>query len=177
MSLTANDLTNAANRLNCSVAIIRAVAKKESAEIGIKNGALVKRFEPAVFKKRTGRSASTYAAAYAINPHEALSSTSWGMFQIMGYNYEAAGYASVEKMVEDYLKGEDRQLNSYVLLILDWGLDDELRGLKYDSYAYRYNGPNYKVNNYAVDLEKYYRQFARDPLAGLEKKKMMPVPK
>lgn len=170
--LTANQYSNAAARLGCSVAIIRAIAMIESSGAGFyTSGAIKKRFEPAVFKRRTGQTASTYDAAYKLNPKEAMMSTSWGMFQIMGFNHVAAGYSSVESMVEDYQKSEAVQLDSFVKLILAWKLNDELRDLKYAAIARAYNGPNYAVNDYDTKLEKYYKQFQADPFAGLEKKK------
>lgn len=172
MSLTANQYSNAAARLGCSVAIIRAIAMIESSEAGFyASGNIKRRFEPATFKKRTGLTASTYQTAYKLNPVEAMKSTSWGMFQVMGFNHIAAGYSSVESMVSDYQKGEAVQLDSFVKLILAWKLNDELRDLKYAAIARAYNGPNYAMNDYDTKLEKYYKQFEADPLAGLEKKK------
>lgn len=171
MSLTQEDLQSAAARLNCSVAIIRAIAMKESDEAGFKNGVIKRRFEPGKFKERTGKTAATFDVAYKINPTEAMKSSSWGMFQVMGFNYEAAGYSSVDAMVDDYKKGESQQLNSFVKLILAWKLDDELRGLKFAAIAKAYNGPNYKVNDYDTDIEKFYKLYSVAPLAGLEKKK------
>ncbi|AEI47674.1 N-acetylmuramidase domain-containing protein [Runella slithyformis] len=174
MALTAIDWANAAARLKCTVSIIRAVAQKESSGKGFYvTGALKQRFEPHIFKRRTGQTASSYVVAYALNPVEAMNSTSWGMFQIMGFNFKAAGYSSVEAMLADYRKGEKQQLNSFVTLILDWGLDDELRNKKYAAFAARYNGPKYSINNYDVDLEKFDKQFAANPLPETadEKKK------
>lgn len=172
MSLTANQYSNAAARLGCSVAIIRAIAMIESSEAGFyASGAIKKRFEPAVFKRRTGQTASTYAAAYELNAKEAMMSTSWGMFQVMGFNHVAAGYSSVEAMVEDYQKSEAVQLDSFVKLILAWKLNDELRDLKYAAIARAYNGINYAMNDYDTKLEKYYKQFEAAPFAGLEKRR------
>lgn len=172
MPLYQEDLTAAAARLGCTVSIIRAIARKESDGAGFtKAGQLKKRFEPHIFQRRTGKTASTYTAAYAINPTQAKLSTSWGMFQIMGFNFAAAGYSSVDQMIEAYNQNEQNQLDSFVKLILAWGLNDELKGKKYDAFATRYNGPNYRVNNYAVDLKKFDEQFALNPFAGIEKKK------
>lgn len=175
MPLYQEDYTDAAARLKCSVAAIRAVAETESNGAGIKNGVLVKRFEPAVFEKRTGKTAANYDAAYKINPIEAMMSTSWGAFQVMGFNFKEAGYNSVQTMVAAYGQNEQNQISSFVTLILAWGLDDELRGLKWAAFAYRYNGPGYKANNYDGKMDTYYKKYLPDPLAGLKKKVTVPI--
>lgn len=176
MPIYQEDYTAAAARLGCSVAAIRAVAETESSGAGIKNGVLVKRFEPHIFLRRTGKSAATYTAAYALNPSEALKSTSWGAFQVMGFNFKEAGYSSVEQMVAAYGQNEQNQIESFVTLILAWGLDDELRGLKWAAFAYRYNGPRYRDNNYDTKMATAYAKYLSDPLKGLEKKKSLKQP-
>jgi hypothetical protein len=49
------------------------------------------RFETRVFRNRTGRTVeghdrAAFQRAYAINPREAVNSTSWGWFQVMGFH-------------------------------------------------------------------------------------------
>ena len=50
--------------------------------------------------------------AREIHKEAADASTSWGMFQVMGFNYAMCGYGSVEEMVKDMCVGEDKQLEA-----------------------------------------------------------------
>jgi hypothetical protein len=169
---TATDYQRAADRIGCDIATIRAVAKVESNETGQKNGTLIRRFEPHIFSRRTGATANSYSAAYRLNPREAMMSTSWGMFQIMGFNHVAAGFPTVESMVAAYEKSESTQIESFATLITDrsWQLADELRERRWADFARRYNGPAFAQNKYDTKLATFYAQLSKEPLI-LEKKK------
>ena len=52
--------------------------------------------------------------AYGLNPEEAVASASWGMFQIMGFNYAACGFANAKDFVADMAKSQARQLAAFV---------------------------------------------------------------
>jgi hypothetical protein len=94
--------------------------------------------------------------AMKIHKEAAEKSASYGRYQIMGQNYKAAGYDSVDLMLTDYQKGEDRQLNSFVTYILKNQLDDELRSHDWASFARQYNGPSYWKNQYDTKIRKAY---------------------
>ncbi len=102
-----------------------------------KTGKLILQYEPAVFSKATGILRSTsnqykwdenkvdvqskeweaFNEAFKINPEEAMKATSWGLPQIMGFNYKQAGYDSVNAMLDDYKKGELNQVVSLIKFI------------------------------------------------------------
>ncbi len=162
-SLTYSDYLKAAHALNCEVAAIRAVAYKESGGKGFYlTGGIKKRFEAHLFLRSAKVSAGSFDAAFAINPTAALESTSWGVFQVLGSNYEKAGYRNAAEMVDSYKRNEKNQLDSYVRIIKAWGLADELRERNWNSYAYSYNGSKYPPS-YPADLERYYQKYKVNP--------------
>lgn len=102
-------------------------------------------------------------AAYKLAPNEALMSASWGLGQLMGFNYALAGYKAVEPMVSDFMLDEEYQLRAMVKFIISAGLDDDLRALdqaKTDSqllsaaqgFARGYNGAGFAKNGYDKKL-------------------------
>jgi len=97
--------------------------------------------------------------ASKIDERLALESCSYGMFQIMGFNYKAAGYLSVQAMYQAYSLGENEQIRSFVNYIKASHLDDELRNKDFTSFARQYNGPLYWQNNYDIKLKKAYEKF------------------
>lgn len=106
---------------------------------------------------------SRMQAAYKLAPTEALMSGSWGLGQLMGFNFTMAGYKSPESMVSDFMLDEEYQLRGMVKFIVASGLDDELRSLdqaKTDAqlfaaargFARGYNGSGFEKNGYDTKL-------------------------
>ena len=99
--------------------------------------------------------------ARKINREAADASASWGMFQIMGFNYAACGEESIESFVRSMCESEFKQLlltanfikkNSQMLQALqakDWVV-----------FAKCYNGPAYAQNSYDVKLEAAYLKYS-----------------
>lgn len=99
--------------------------------------------------------------ARKINREAADASASWGMFQIMGFNYAACGEESIESFVCSMCESEFKQLlltanfikkNSQMLQALqarDWAV-----------FAKCYNGPAYAQNRYDVKLEAAYQKYS-----------------
>ena len=99
--------------------------------------------------------------ARKINREAADASASWGMFQIMGFNYAACGEESIESFVRSMCESEFKQLlltanfikkNSQMLQVLqarDWAV-----------FAKCYNGPAYAQNRYDVKLEAAYQKYS-----------------
>ena len=162
----------AADTLGVDPCFISAVAANESNRSGfLPDGSTVVRFEKHVFKRElkrfgqdpaqadalTGTKMSTVERAMKINRVAALRATSWGMFQIMGFNHEAAGYKTVDEFVQAQGSGEQAQLDSFVAFVKANGLVSAMKKLNYAAFARRYNGPNYAENKYG---EKLARAFA-----------------
>ena len=99
--------------------------------------------------------------ARKINREAADASASWGMFQIMGFNYAACGEESIESFVRSMCESEFKQLlltanfikkNSQMLQALqarDWAV-----------FAKCYNGPACAQNRYDVKLEAAYQKYS-----------------
>lgn len=97
--------------------------------------------------------------ARLINEDAALSSASYGAFQIMGFNYKSCGFNTVKAFVTDLEKGEANQLNAFCNYIKSVMLDDELRNKDWKGFARGYNGPSYWKNLYDSKLNKAYLKY------------------
>jgi hypothetical protein len=183
--LTDLDFIEAANLLNCEVACIRAVAEVESGKSGgfCPDDFPVTLFEGHIFYKLVG---PTYAKSYpticyekwtrqfygktwqeergrlesaiALNRNAALMSASWGRFQIMGFNHGVCGCVTVQQFVTKMCKSEADQLDLFCKYIIGNCLDDELRDRLWESFAFRYNGPGWRKNDYAGKLSRAYKR-------------------
>lgn len=101
-----------------------------------------------------------FNTAGAINKNDAMLSTSWGMFQIMGFNHLAAGYISVQEFVTAMCISEANQLNAFVKYIkADKKLHSALMSWNWPEFARIYNGPKYKENNYDTKLADAFKDF------------------
>lgn len=97
-------------------------------------------------------------ASKLIDRECALESASWGLFQIMGYHWKALGYKSLQEFVNAMYANESEHLKAFVKFIkLDPGLHKALKDLNWAGFAKRYNGPNYKENDYDTKLSNSYR--------------------
>jgi hypothetical protein len=191
LSLTEADYVAAAERLGCSVAAIKAVAEVESTGRGfLSDGRPTILFEAHVFDRLTGgkfRGAldrfgvllsvpswrrDLYGAAGAhqylrledamkLDERAAVFATSWGTFQIMGFNFASLGFPDVDTFQEAVAaKDEAREhLDMFVRFILVNGLDDELRNLSWAAFARGYNGPGYAANRYDVKMAEAYTRY------------------
>lgn len=92
------------------------------------------------------------------NPEPALLATSWGKFQIMGFNFKAAGYSSVFDFVNSMAVSEEAQLRAFVSFVKAKGLLDELREQRWADFARSYNGKMFAKHGYD---RKLAAEFAR----------------
>lgn len=99
--------------------------------------------------------------AIAIDETAALKSCSWGLGQVMGYNHEAAGYATVDAMVAAFMSDEENQLEAAINFIKKNKLDDELRRHDWAGFARGYNGPGYAKNRYDLKLAEAFKKWSR----------------
>lgn len=105
--------------------------------------------------------------AIALDVTAALQSTSWGLGQIMGENFRAAGFGSVDAMVLAMADSEDAQLQATVAFIQRRGCASPLRAQDWATFARRYNGPDYTRNHYDQRLRAEFQKFAQGPLPDL----------
>ena len=185
--LTQADWQRAARTLGVEVAAIRAVAEVEAPRTGfLADGRPRILFEAHQFSDRTGgqydRShpgisspcwnrdlyqggAAEYtrlSEAMALNGDVALQSASWGRFQIMGFNHQAAGYANVRDFVAGMQQNEGRQLDAFVSFIQAHpAMQTALRNHDWASFAAAYNGSGYAANQYDTRMAEAYARFSR----------------
>ena len=86
-------------------------------------------------------------------PDAALKSCSWGMFQIMGFNHEMAGYDDVKEYVNEMSMTEGAHLDAFVNFVMAQPtMVEHLREKDWADFARRYNGPGYQQNQYDAKL-------------------------
>lgn len=102
------------------------------------------------------------AKALRIHEEAALSAASWGMFQIMGFNYSLCGFSSVGNFVAAMCKSPKAQLEAFSRYLQSTHLTTPLRTHDWTAFARRYNGPAYQQNRYAEKIANAYMKFKVD---------------
>ena len=197
--LTDADIVAAASRWQVEPALIRAVDEVESAGLGfLPDGRPKILFERHIFHRRTGgRYSVTYpsisnvmpggygpAGAYqhdrlhmaiALDRDAALQSASWGRFQIMGFNYAACGFVTVETFVATICESEARHLEAFFAFCRTNDLLRHLIEHDWRAFTRGYNGPG-NVDYYSQRLaEAYHKHVATatpppdDPIVAQQK--------
>jgi peptidoglycan hydrolase-like protein with peptidoglycan-binding domain len=105
--------------------------------------------------------------AMALDTSAALRATSWGLGQVMGFNAQRVGFASVEDMVEAFTESEDRQITAMAAFIRAEHLDTALAEREWAKFAAGYNGANYQANDYDGKLARYHARYLTGPLPDL----------
>ncbi len=192
LGLTEADYVEAAGRLGCSVAAVKAVAEVESLGRGfLPDGRPAILFEAHVFDRLTKgkfRNAvdrfgvplsvpewrrDLYGASGAhqyrrledamkLDERAAVFATSWGTFQVMGFNFASLGYPDIDTFRE-VISAQDEareHLDMFVQFILINGLDDELRDKRWAAFARGYNGPAFAKNRYDTKIALAYARYA-----------------
>ena len=187
--ITQKAFSDAAALLGVEPAVIKAVAEVESSGDGfLVSGHPKILFEPHVFWKELVKRGINPASipnasdilyqkwgslpygknsaqperlkrAIAINRDSALSSASWGKFQIMGYNWQLAGFATLDAFIAAMHIDEDQHLHAFVNFVKNKNLVDELQRKDWAGFALGYNGSGYKQNKYDEKLATAYNKF------------------
>ncbi len=89
----------------------------------------------------------------------ALESSSWGIFQIMGYHYKKVGYENVQTFVKAMNKSERYHLMAFGKFIKSEGLVKHLKNKDWAKFARGYNGAGYKKNKYDTKLASAYKKY------------------
>ena len=100
--------------------------------------------------------------AYALDRAAALESCSWGKFQIMGFNYKAAGYADVFAFVKGMSTGDPAHIKAFLKFAKS--NDTLLSGLQnrnYEQIAEGHNGAGWRSLNpdYPGNIEKFSKEW------------------
>ena len=84
----------------------------------------------------------------------AYASASWGSFQIMGYHFEALGYASIDTFVANLYEHEREHLKAFAAFIKVNGLLSSLKNKDWAKFARGYNGSSFAKYKYDEKLRK-----------------------
>jgi len=104
------------------------------------------------------------AQAIALDRHAALNSASWGIGQVMGFNSAAAGFPTVEAMVEAMVQSEDQQLEGMAKFVRSKGLHTPLASHNWAEFAKGYNGESFAKNQYDQRLAASFLALSTGPL-------------
>lgn len=191
--LTEEDFSDAAYELGCDIATIKTVCAIESNGSGFdKKGRPVILYEGHVFSRETEgvydrdvpdlsypkwkkdyynqNQYDRLERAKELNEEAALKACSWGLFQIMGNNYERCNFDSVFDYVDAISINEYEQLMAFVNFIktekpnktnarIGFMLDN-LINKNWKDFAYSYNGPG-QVELYGNRLSQYYNRISK----------------
>jgi hypothetical protein len=97
--------------------------------------------------------------AMQLDKTAALQSASWGIGQVMGFNFKAAGFDSVDKLVAGMVKDENSQLQAMANFIKNNNLAGALQRNNWVSFARTYNGGEFKRNEYDTRLAAAHAKF------------------
>ncbi len=88
-----------------------------------------------------------------INAEAGYLSASYGMFQLMGFNFETAGFSNVSDLVTAMAESEKNQFLAIVGFIKsNRSLHQAVLEEDAEQIAYRYNGSSYKINSYHTKI-------------------------
>ncbi len=199
--LEAGDVTSAAKLLKVTEAHIRAVIAVEASGSGFlgkyENDPRLPKilFEAHIFSRETGGrfdvnhpslsrptwSRDLYSGgikehdrlreAAALDFTAAHRASSWGLFQIMGFNHKAAGYDNLFDFIGVQYVSEGMQLQCGINFILSKGYEKYLQIEDWRKFAEGYNGPEYEKNHYHMRLAEAYERFKTEtvePNAGIK---------
>lgn len=181
-AVSPGDIAAAAEAYGLTAAMVGAVYGVESAGRGMSaaTGLPVILYEPHVFSRQTQRRFDvshpdvSYAkwktrpypatqtgrwdqmlAACALSPSDALQSASWGLGQVMGFNFRACGFSDIWSFVRAMASGEGTQLLAMLAFIKSKNLIPVLLRKDWATFARIYNGDG-QVPLYSRRLAEAY---------------------
>lgn len=87
----------------------------------------------------------------------AIKASSWGMFQVMGFNYSTCGYDSVNSFVASMKAGEQGQLNAFISFCKAVpGMVEAIRNKNFVKMARLYNGADY--GDYDIRISRAFKK-------------------
>lgn len=97
--------------------------------------------------------------AYLLDKEAALLSASWGMFQVMGFNFKNSGFNSVEDFVNAMSTSEKEQIKAFAAFIkANPKLTKALKERDWSTFAINYNGASH--GDYDVKMKNAYTQLS-----------------
>ncbi len=106
-----------------------------------------------------------FLKAYDLDADAALRSTSWGQFQMMGFNFHMTPHKDARELVSFLAKSERNQLTVFMDYVRFNNLIDALKTRNWRAFAQGYNGDDYERNSYHTVMERHYNELKANPLA------------
>ena len=167
MKLTKEQVSALAVKNGYTYNNLNAVIKVESGGVGFATdtGKIIIQFEPSWFKRKSPYTPSgkwslnkvesqskewiAFNDAFKLNPNAAMESTSIGLMQVMGFHYKTLGFKTVGEMWDFAKVSEANQLEIAIRFIKSIPkLDKALKQGDAETFAFYYNGSQYKKFNY-----------------------------
>lgn len=101
------------------------------------------------------------AEAMALARTPALQAATWGMFQVLGVNYQLVGFSDVESFVAAMCDSEGAQLDAFVAYCRVKGLVQFLAAHDWENFKLGYNGTG--TDDYAARLAAAYANVVYPP--------------
>jgi hypothetical protein len=188
MSFTRAKAAEIGNKLGCDANVVLAVAEVESGGgHDLPDGRPKILFEAHWFSKLTGHKydetypmissrewnrslyqggAAEYNrlnAAISLDADAAMQSASWGLFQIMGFNYKACGFSHVMDFV-NFIKGpDDADMEAFCSFVkANPPILKAMQTKDWKAFALHYNGPG-AVASYSAKMADAYAMFVGRP--------------
>lgn len=176
--LTPDGMVRAAALIGCDLPALKAVIAVEAAGSGFNADGRPKiLFERHIFSRLTdgkhdatapsvsnpkygGYNEDSYRKLYIatqLDPAAAVQSCSWGLGQLMGFNWKLTGEQSLIGFLLAMHHNEDSQLALMAQFIRSIGANDEMCRRDWAGFARLYNGPAYARNKYDVKLAAAYK--------------------
>jgi hypothetical protein len=117
-----------------------------------RTGLVIIRFEPHIFRRKAGQRVAysrggqqhewrNLARAYDLDPEAALLSTSYGLPQLMGFNWQVTRNPSVKAMVLAFQDSCEEQVDGFFAFVEQNGLGRYILNADWRNFTRRYNGP------------------------------------
>lgn len=141
--------------------ILYAILMNESNAEGFwKDGGIKKRFEQHIFnslKRNKLYNLDKVWIASHTDDEKYLMATSFGIAQIMGWQYPLLNYNTITDLVQTWTDSEEIQVRDFCLFCVRYNNGKFLQALKnkdLDAIAIQYNGIGHSKNNYIPKLKK-----------------------
>lgn len=99
--------------------------------------------------------------ARQINVKYANYAASWGMFQVMGFNYKTCGCKTINEFVEKMCASQEQQLLLTLNFLKNSNLIVLLQKRQWATFAKGYNGPGFAQNKYHIKLQAAYNNYLK----------------
>lgn len=116
-------------------------------------------------------------AACTLDRPAALQAASWGLFQIMGFNYAYCGCPDVEAFVAKQYSSADEQFACFARFIARPPYLSALRQKDWAKFAAAYNGPAHAKNKYVEKIALAYDRLSATPASAATRRRSTVKPR